>query len=454
MPYGRRASLRVKFEGKNVSGNIGYYLKSASYEDPADGDSDTLSLGLHNIGMRWLKAWAPVQGDIVEAGVLFRGFGGKGKAAVNFGTFTLDSVKYRGGPISLTIGAVSQPATTGFASTKQSFAWKNTQLQEVAQKIADKYKMKLIYEAGDIPIASAEQDKEADSAFLKDLCDKYSMKLKIFNDKIVIYDPAVYEAKGAVATLTRSSFIGDNWSYDSELAGMYQACEISYTNAKTNQDIKVRVGEAPCYDVTQTKKKSKKKSSKKSSSAASKVDTASKYDTSGTPAMDTVRCLYINQSCDGEADAKKKALAALNEANRKITTLSGDIPVNPKIFSTSVVNVKGMGIIDGRYFVKKMTLKIDPSSGSTQSLEMYKIPDLVVDKPADKPGASTHKVGDIVNFKGGTHYVTSYKGAKGYRAKAGPAKITSSNSNGAHPWHLIHTDGTSNVYGWVDEGTF
>lgn len=49
----------------------------------------------------------------------------------------------------------------------------------------------------------------------------------------------------------------------------------------------------------------------------------------------------------------------------------------------------------------------------------------------------------------------STPGAKGYSARAGKARITIANGSGkAHPWHLIHTDSSSNVYGWVDEGTF
>lgn len=72
-----------------------------------------------------------------------------------------------------------------------------------------------------------------------------------------------------------------------------------------------------------------------------------------------------------------------------------------------------------------------------------------------KPATKTYKVGDIVNFHGGTHYYSSYPGAKGYSARAGKAKITIANGSGkAHPWHLIHTDSGSNVYGWVDDGTF
>ena len=499
MANGRRVSPAVKFNGKNVSTSLAYYLKSMTYEDPASGESDTISIELHNIGMRWLGAWAPVQGDEVEAGALFRGFAGADKSAVNFGTFVLDDVEYSGGPLTLKIGAISQPATTGFTATKRTFTWTEIQLKDIAQKIADKYKMTLVYEAGDVAVQSIEQDDQTDSDFLKELCEKYSFALKIFNNKIVIFDTAVYEAKTPIVTLTRSSWIGDSWSYHSELAGKYEACEISYTDPKNNTDIKVRVGKPPSYasEGGETKKVGTAKTDMyvrnvsyigghiygvvKQGGNVTIIGTESNgwpkiewpdascgyaytsnasdryYDVKeadgGTQTMDTVRCLYLNEKCDSEAEARQKALAALNEANRGITTLSGDIPANPKIFSTSVVAVSGMGVIDGNYFVKKMTLTLDPSGGTTQSLELYKIYEQITDQPAAAP-AGGKNVGDIVNFKGGTHYVSSYAGSKGYAAKAGPAKITSINAGQAHPYHLIHTDSSSNVYGWVDEGTF
>lgn len=432
MGYVRRASPRVKFNGKNVTVDLAAYLKLIEYDDPAEGESDTVSIELHNIGMRWLKAWAPVKGDKVEAGALFRGFSG-GKTAVNFGTFILDSVKYKGGPISLTIGAISQPITSGFASTKQSIQWKNVQLREICQKICDKYKLTLIFEAQDIPIQAIEQSQEADADFMKKLAEKFSLKLKVFNNKVILYDVATYEKRGAVATLTRGSFIDDNWEYDSELDGVYEACEISYSNPSNNQDIKVRVGKPPSY---------------KSEAGFSAADPHT-----GTAGQDTVRCIYINDKCDTEQEARQKALAALNDANRGITTLSGDITLNTSIFATSVVNVKGMGVIDGKYYVKRMKLFIDPDRGSYQHIETYKIYPQVTDQPAAQQNAAA-TVGAVVNFKGGTHYVSSYKGSKGYTAKAGPATITSINAGQAHPYHLIHKDSSSNVYGWVDEGTF
>lgn len=59
------------------------------------------------------------------------------------------------------------------------------------------------------------------------------------------------------------------------------------------------------------------------------------------------------------------------------------------------------------------------------------------------------KVGDLVQFTGGSHY-TQANGAVGKVVKAGPAKVTLIVKGTKHPFHLIHTDKTSQVYGWVD----
>lgn len=80
-------------------------------------------------------------------------------------------------------------------------------------------------------------------------------------------------------------------------------------------------------------------------------------------------------------------------------------------------------------------IKIPASGGSTT-------------KP-DTGGGASYKVGDIVQFKGSRHY-TSAQAASGPECKAGPAKITAISAGAKHPYHVIHTDSTSNVYGWVD----
>lgn len=85
----------------------------------------------------------------------------------------------------------------------------------------------------------------------------------------------------------------------------------------------------------------------------------------------------------------------------------------------------------------------------------------VVPKPEPKPepipvtppsaiDKNTFKVGDIIMFKGTSHYRSANgKNPTKTNLKGGLAKVTAK-YNGKHPYHLIHVDNQSNVYGWVD----
>lgn len=66
-----------------------------------------------------------------------------------------------------------------------------------------------------------------------------------------------------------------------------------------------------------------------------------------------------------------------------------------------------------------------------------------------EPSAKPQVEDKIVYFRGGKHY-TSANGNKGYEVKPGPAKITNYVEGAKHPYHVIHTDKTSTVYGWVN----
>ena len=76
------------------------------------------------------------------------------------------------------------------------------------------------------------------------------------------------------------------------------------------------------------------------------------------------------------------------------------------------------------------------------------------DKPATDE-SETFNVGQVVEFLGGKHYGASNSASSvgGERSK-GNATITAIAKGTKHPYHLIGTKGGSNVYGWVDEGTF
>lgn len=67
----------------------------------------------------------------------------------------------------------------------------------------------------------------------------------------------------------------------------------------------------------------------------------------------------------------------------------------------------------------------------------------------DKPVRDTIEVGDVVQFVGDTQYTNGYA-STGRQARKGPARVTHYRPSYRHPYHIIHTDMTSNVYGWVD----
>ena len=64
--------------------------------------------------------------------------------------------------------------------------------------------------------------------------------------------------------------------------------------------------------------------------------------------------------------------------------------------------------------------------------------------------SSEIKVGDVVQFSGGPHYGSAAASTAAGSPKAGPANVTRIVKGAKHPYHIVHTDGQSSVYGWVD----
>lgn len=159
--------------------------------------------------------------------------------------------------------------------------------------------------------------------------------------------------------------------------------------------------------------------------------------------------IYTRGSDETLNDAKTAAQEILDTEGRiekEMTVQSLDVPFIRKGDLVYIISE----LASDYYYVKSIQ----------HNAELYEMTmELEYAEAENNSGSSRKKkdynVGDIVNFHGGTHYFSSYPGAKGYSAKAGNAKITIKNGSGkSHPWHLIHTDSESNVYGWVDDGTF
>lgn len=159
---------------------------------------------------------------------------------------------------------------------------------------------------------------------------------------------------------------------------------------------------------------------------------------------------YTRGSDESLEDAKNAAQDILDEEgvpDEEITVKAPDIPCVRK---GDMIHLKTSTIGTGYFHVlsvihdcdemeMEMTLKrTNPGSDSNSS--------------NGEPKA--YQVGDIVNFHGGTHYVSSYA-VSGYSVGPGKAKIAYTNPGSPHPWSLITENwAETHVWGWVDDGTF
>lgn len=160
--------------------------------------------------------------------------------------------------------------------------------------------------------------------------------------------------------------------------------------------------------------------------------------------------IYTRGSDESLSDAQSAAQEILDEKGNIIREISVQSPDVPFIRKGDLVYLM-VGSSNGYYYVKGIRHDADTFS-MTMDLEIADRKTVSENSTSSK---KDYNIGDVVNFHGGTHYVSPYSGAKGYSASAGKAKITKKDSSGkAHIWHLIHENGSSNVYGWVDNGTF
>ena len=168
--------------------------------------------------------------------------------------------------------------------------------------------------------------------------------------------------------------------------------------------------------------------------------------------------IYCRDDDDTLATATAAAKQILKEEGEPSVTMNLKAPDVPYIRKGDKVKLT-TSVYTGYAVV--ISIQHDPASRSmSMAVEKYKEEPETVGTTQTSTPKKDYKVGDIVTFNGGYHYYTSMDGSpRGGIRKAGKAKITVTAKGAKHPYHLIggafnHVGGSSNVYGWVDAGTF
>lgn len=325
----RRSEIILNYNGVEITPSITGF----SLELSAEGTADNCSFQIADRGERWMGDLFPKKGDTVEAKIFVYDWEGDGdNRSLSCGTFTVDSAGISGEPVTVSVGAVAKPATAAFSSTKRTQTWQNATLKKIAETIAGRYQLNLFYDAAEILILAKEQSEQEDGAFLQELCQTYGLILKIYRDKLVIFDREDYKKKSPVKTISRFGIKREaGWNYQTDLEGSYTGGIITYTDAKTEKDITYEVG-------TQE------------------------------------RPLKLNEQADSIGDAKRKLEGAIANANHGLFRLSLSVIGNPDLVDGVVVEVMDFGVeISGRYFVDKAVHSLSRGEGYVTALEMSKI---------------------------------------------------------------------------------
>lgn len=371
----RKAKVNITYtpKGKKSSrtaDTIAEYEEGFSYVDAATGQSDTMSLKICNRDLRWANKWLPKKGDKIVAKIKLYSWDKAGKdITFTCGKFCCDDLSFSGPTLVCDIGGVSVPEGQAFRTTKRTKTWKKVTVQEIARQIAKRYSLSLHYEAKKIYIADMEQKKQNDCEFLNKLCEDYGLYIKVYYGKIIIYDIDAYEAKKIVTTYSINDF--EAWSYNTTLTGTYTGATIKYTKGDNNNELTLTVGGGN-------------------------------------------RILNINEKVDSLSDAQIKACARVNKENRSAVTMSVTIKANLKIVAGVCIQVKDAYNLNGKYFVDKVTHKIEADGAYTMDLELHKVQSKIKaatnsspikpEKNSQSSSSDKLSVGDKVIVNGPAYY--------------------------------------------------
>ncbi|MCF7753377.1 late control protein [Paenibacillus xylanexedens] len=379
---GRRVSVAVKYQGKNITQALKDYLIDFKYTDSPSGEVDTITLNLDDRKRKWTKEWNPKNGDRLIAEISVADWDKAGhNAKINCGAFEVDSMDLTGPPHVAAINALSVPQSGSPAMReKRTKAWEKVKLRAIAQEVANRAKLKLMYSVKVNPTYERQdQTEESDFSFLSKICTDEGIAVKVSGSQLVLYDEAEHEKRQPAKTIEygKSPVISYKFSESSSTTA-YSSCVVTYKSTvtpakkKKAKDKKKKGDKAaeppipldpdlptPKFAVAAAAGKAKEK-------GKTQVITG-KYTIPGV----TGPVLKINQKVDSVAEAQRLARNKLREQNKNAGVASLVVPGDVTLASGITVTVKGWGRYDGKYLIVKAEHSV--GSNYTTSLEIRKV---------------------------------------------------------------------------------
>lgn len=433
----RRTRVEISFEGVDITSSMLPYFLSLTYTDNQEDETDDLQISLQDTSGIWETEWLNQIVDAAVAGasdqqlaisavIVRQNWNGDGTDEIlETGTFMLDKVDCSGPPATVKISASSLPYSSQIRQTTQTKAWEAYTLKGIADEMSTTNGMVCMYLSEKDPYYDrVEQYQVSDIEFLQKLCHDAGCSLKVTNKTIVIFDQADYESKDAIRTIKKGD--GSYNKYKLMVSTndvQYAKCRVWYNDPATGA----------CIEGFAEAENEKKKD-------------------------DEAQLLEIYARVGSIGEAQTLAAKCLRLYNKYARTVQFSFPFDPELLAGLNIQLEDWGGWNGKYIITQAK-HVAGSSGSTTTINARKVIEElppVEETPVEK---KEYNVGDVVDFFGGPHYISSVASSSAGTATAGKAKIAYKNPGSAHPYSLIggmwnELEGDSSVYGWVDEGTF
>ena len=324
---GRRTKVQVSLNGVDITSDLTGDTLSLTYTDSAEENADNVDFQIQNRDKKWLKGWFPSKMDTFSAQIIADG------GTLDCGVFLLDDVGMSGRPLTVSIKGVAKPSDQDFSEVEHNQTWEQATLKDIASTIAGRAGIALEYDAQSNPtIQFQTQEGQTDQNFLQQLAEKHGITMKLYNQKLVLYEMKTLEQAGTVRTLRESDLL--SWEAKTTLLDTsYSGVSVQYINTD---------GETMTYTYTGSGDKAPK-------------------------------VYKLDDQVDSLAMAQQVSEAKYLELNRGETTFSCSVPGDPALVSGICVELdsEDFGKFGGKYLIDSSTHTV--SSGYTTDLEMHRV---------------------------------------------------------------------------------
>ena len=307
--------VKLFYAGTEITGDVSGNLVSFSYTDQAYDKADSIDVVLEDRESVWKGGWLPAIGGVMAAGIYYRGDGIS--LPLICGLFTVDDMQASGPPDIVSIKAVSASVTTALRNEKKSKARENTSLKKIAGDVAEQNGLTLYWEADDVEIKRADQRQVSDLAFVKELLQRYGIKVKVADGKMICRGLKQMDIQVPLLFLQRGHSDIIRFSFNHKAHGIFKKAQVDYFNPEDKEH-------------------------KQAEFEAS--------DPELVPAVGNT--LKVNERAETKEQAEKRAEGELRDKNKDQTT--GDITLvgNTTVYAGTTALITGFGLkFDGLWLI-------------------------------------------------------------------------------------------------------